>query len=131
MVGVVRTTPTSIAFVVALGVVAPAQATTTPEAIPLERGSVAPYTGLLLPPPRYIDLAETEIDLERCETARRADQDLARQIEATCLEHLDAARSGACADRCVFDRWLGFAIGIATTVIFTYVGARTIGALSP
>ena len=99
------------------------------ETVALEKGTAAPFNGLLLPEARFLKLLDAELHLDeatrKLEIERRVTIDLQAMYNTKLTE---ASKPIPWHETANFNRWLGFGIGmvigVAVTALAVYASAR-------
>lgn len=90
---------------------------------PLLKGAPAPFTGLLVPEDRYIELMEAENRARELAIKLAVQEQTAKAIEAIYLKKLDEATNPIpWYDTPTFNRWLGVLLGAAATGLAVWGG---------
>ena len=107
-----------VAFFIATCGVAMADEVPPPDAIPLLKGQVAPFSGVLLPSKILEDLLKAKADAERLNAELKAAQkelDLTVRLYENQIRKLTAELDPGFWRQAETQRWIGFSLGIIFT----------------
>ena len=91
------------------------------EIVPIKKGAVAPFSGLLVPEERFVELLQAELRAELLEGKLRIKDKTERALESMYQRHLKRATEPIpWYEKPSFNRWLGFGIGVIFTGLAIY-----------
>jgi len=97
--------------------------------VPLEQNEAAPFTGMLVEEGRFTELTEAELDAEELRSKLKIKDRLLLDLESVYTEKLKAAtRPAPWYQSMEFQRWLGFALGVAVTAIVYFGSSQLVEA---
>lgn len=100
------------------------------DAIPLLKGSSAPFSGVLLPEEKVTELLRDRLELENVSGQLRIQKNMNDQLEKMYLKRLeDASKPVAWYQTNDFHRWLGFFLGAAVTGLAVWGGSELVKAV--
>lgn len=100
-----------------------------PEITPVKKGEQAPFTGLLVPEARYIELLEAEMERDNLKVKLRLEMKYITDLELFLTTKLkEAAKSPAWYETASFNRWFGFTLGIIVTGAAIWGGVEVVNA---
>lgn len=118
----------ALALVLALAM--PARALAGEEVTPIAKEQPAPFTGLLVPEPRMIDLLQAEIDAEQRAAELAIERDYSKSLDSMYKEKLaEATKPPAFFDRPDVRFWGGFILGGVAVGFAVYGGAKLVQAI--
>lgn len=108
-------------ILMALIALSPNAAVRAQEVAPLMKGQPAPFSGLLVTEGRFTSLLEMEIEASDLAGQLEIQKRLTSNLEVLYTRKLEAAvEEPAWYEKPSFNRWLGFGIGVAVTVLAVY-----------
>lgn len=81
------------------------------EVVPLTQGQESPFSGLLVPEDRFIELVEAETKVRELELKLKAAEQTSVAIEQVYRRKLEEAVTVPWYDSPTFNRWLGIVLG--------------------
>lgn len=99
------------------------------DVIPLEESNPAPFTGILVPEARFIQLLEAESELVLLRKEHEVQQRFAASMEKMYKKQLsNAVEPSAWYETPVANRWLGFVLGAVATSLAVWGGIEMVKA---
>lgn len=98
--------------------------------VPVEEGKLVPYTGMLVPEDRFIELLEAEIELEGLKRKYEVEKRFNEAMETMYKKKLEEAVSPPdWYETPTANRWFGFILGIAATGLAVWGGTEMVKAI--
>lgn len=100
-----------------------------PEVAHVKSGAAAPFTGLLVPEKRFIELLQAEIDRDKLKVQVRLETKFSKDLEMLMTKKLkQATEPEAWHQTASFNRWFGFTLGVVVTGLAIWGGTEVVKA---
>lgn len=101
-----------------------------PDIVPVKEGSQAPFTGLLIPEGRYVELLAAEVEHGKLVIELRLEKQYSLRLEPFLLGKVQEAGKQEWWDSISLNRWFGFTLGVIVTGLAIWGGIEVVKANS-
>ena len=92
--------------------------------VPIQENEPAPFTGLLVPECQFAKLLEAQLAAEDFKGKLEVQKNLTADLELIYAKRLEVAMSPKWYESPLFNRWLGFGIGVVVTGFAIWGGSE-------
>lgn len=116
-------------FIFAISTQAMGQEAAPQKIVPQKAGETAPFTGLLVPEKRFIQLLDAELQAEKLKRQQNVDKKYILSLEEMYKAQLaKATQPPKWYEKPSANRWFGFTIGVIVTALAVYGGVKIVEA---